>query len=284
MSYMDIPPNVPTPPPNIISNVTPPKKPGLLQRHMKAILIGIGIAFAALGIVVLALYLLYPGEVSLFFSALSSVAKSPAQSSTFSSQGVSLQYPANWVTVNTSLFSSVALLQSNSSNSSTSRFGNKSQIVVTVPSAEVLSFAASGPKLLSKYLSDPENFTPPAGLGFVISGAVNVLKRSFSPAHPISEAVSGANLTNITISGYPGVHVAFFNQTILSVKELFSELSVAEYNGSICFVFGFTDEQNQISEINQSFYRQAQSIQCDFSKIGVSVPSDLLDKFLSILS
>jgi hypothetical protein len=251
-----------------------------MNKILRLVLISVGIFLAAFAVFILILYLLYPPEVGLFFSALFSLFNSPSQSKAFSSPGVNFNYPANWVTVNISIFSSAI---SNQSNTSVSRFGNKSQIVVIVPAAEIISFAADGPSLLSQYLAHPSNFTPPSGLSFVVSGAINVLKRSFYPRVSILEAVPGANITNITIGGYNGVHVAFLNQTILKVKEYFSELSVAETNGSVCFVFGFASQPGEVGDLNQSFNRVAQSLSCDFSQIGISVPSSILDKFLAIL-
>lgn len=269
---METPPNQPPPQ----TGSTPRESRGLLGKIVLFVVVLIIIA----GIAVFILYLLYPGWVGLFFSAVGAVANSPSQNSTFSAAGVNFNYPANWISVNTSLFASAL---SNQSNTSSSKFGNKSQVAVIIPASEALkpSFLS---QLLMEYLSNPTSFLPPSDLAFVTAGAASVFNKTFPLGNAILEVDPNASLINTSIGGYSGVHATFFNQTILSVTEYFAELSAAEVNGSLCFVFGYAGQKNDVATVNQSFNRVAQSLKCDFSKVGTSLPPSLLDKFWSILA
>lgn len=251
------------------------------KRIFRNALIGTGIAGIVVSVLILVLFLLYPAETNLFFNALGSVFNSPSQSKTFLAPGVTFAYPANWVSINTTQFASVIASKRNSSSSN--GFGNKSQIAIVVPASEVLSLVDTGPTLLSEYLASPRNFTLPNNISFIAAGAITVLNREFSPSNSILKAVPNAYLRNITLGGYNGVNVQFYNTKVLNVSLVFAELSVAEQNGSVCFVFGAAGSQDQVYTVNQSFNRAAQTIQCSFTDIGTSVPASILDEFLSLL-
>ncbi|MCL4400785.1 hypothetical protein M1316_02320 [Candidatus Parvarchaeota archaeon] len=250
------------------------------KRISKNILKALGITAIAAAVLVAVLYLLYPAELGLFFNALGSTFNSPSQSKTFSAPGVTFAYPANWVSVNTSQF---ANLISPQNTTQPSKFGNKSQVAIIVPASEVLSFAASAPSLLSEYLTSPENFIVPSNLSFVAAGAITILDRNFSTSNSILAAIPNANITATSVGGYSGIYVKFSNQKILNVSVTYAELSIAEVNGSVCFVLGISESKNQIGTVDQAFNRAAQSLQCTFNEIGTSVPASILDKFLSLL-
>ena len=258
----------------------PPRGPA--ASGTKKALLGVGVFLVVCIAGYLMLSLLFPQELSLITSAIISNLNNPKSNQTFVASGVKFVYPATWVPVNVSIFASVVYNQTNSSQNN--RFQNKTQIGIIAPASEILSLVADGPGLLSRYLSNPKSFRPPSNLTFIIAGAATILNRSFNPRLTIVETVSNASIKNITLGGYNGVHVNIANETVINITATYAELSVAESHGSVCFVFGFTGERGEISDLNQSFYRVSQSLQCSFSQIGTSVPVPILDRFLSLLS
>ncbi len=252
--------------------------PGLWRR--KALLI-VGVVLIAIGASIVMLALLYPNEFSLLVSAVTSAGNSPLQNKTFTASGVSFNYPANWVSVNLSIFSS--LFPTNKSTANSTRFGNESEVGLVIPASELTDFIADGPNLLSQYLSSPSNFSVPPFLSFVASGAISVLRTRFSLSYSITEDVPNAVISNTTVGGYKGVYVSFSNKTILNIKEAFAELAISEVDGDVCFVFGLAGEQKDVVSVNQSFDRALSSITCNFGKLNAAIPSVLLDKLLSIL-
>ncbi len=248
----------------------------------RRLLLGFGMVFMVAALILLVLFIAYPNEMGLLFSAISSSANSPSQNSTFSSAGVSFKYPANWVPVNLTVFS--GLFSKNTQNATiSSRFGNKSEVGLIVPSSEVVRFISNGPGLLSQYLANPSNFSAPPFLSFVASGAITVLKTNFSLVYSIKEKVPNATVLNRTVGGYPGVFVSFTNQTVLNVRESFAELAISESNGNVCFVFGFAGQPNEVASVNQSFNRALNSVSCSFNRLKMTIPVALLDQLLNVL-
>ena len=79
------------------------------------------------------------------------------------------------------------------------------------------------------------------------------------------------------------MHAIFSNETILNVNAQYAELSISQINGSVCFIFGFTGDMNEISGVNQAFSRASESLNCNFSEIKSSMSPGLLNTLLSIL-
>ncbi len=247
-----------------------------LIHWIEAIIILLAVVVVA-GIILLSV--LFPGALSLIFNSVSAYFSSASSNSTFSSPSINFSYPANWVSLNGQLLSSsVTKLLPMFGNYSVN--GTIGSIGIIFPASFVVSLVNFIPQFISNVRGNLSGVQLPSSLSIVVGGGTKISNGTINLYKVLSDLSSKAVINNVSLSGVPGFIISLDNETIAGIHVSFSRFAISQVNGSVCFVFGVTNDNNNVESLNYSFDRVKESINCSFSSVGAGLPSGLLSHIL----
>ncbi len=234
------------------------------------VLVVLFIVLPALGFTVFEALL--PQLGSAITSTVTSYFSSASSNRTFSSSGVSFNYPANWVSFSPDIISKFVNTQTFTNNTNYT-------LSMVVPGSLMGGQLLQAPSLILNLLTNKTNLSGvinamTKNMNAVLAGSVdyknttaitpgNIVNSSLFTSLTHSSGISNLSQSTMTIKGTEWTIVNISNFTFDNkVKLTGGTFAMSYVNKTFCFVMGASASQNGISSTRDAFSRVLNSISC----------------------